>query len=195
MQHSTPGASHSSPGRGEATRERIRASAREQFARLGYERTTIRAVASAADIDPSMVMRYFGSKEGLFAAAAPIDLEFPTLPDGTRGAAGQRLVEHFFTRWEDDAALVALLRRAMTDEQAAEALHGLLVQQVAPAIAELCPLGADPASRAGLVATQMLGVATCRYLLRLPPVVGMDVTELVAWLGPTVQRYVVDERP
>ena len=43
--------------------------------------------------------------------------------------------------------------------------------------------------RAGLVATQVLGLALCRYVLRLPPVVAMSRDEVVAWLGPTVQRY------
>jgi len=35
----------------------------------------------------------------------------------------------------------------------------------------------------------MLGLALCRYVLRLPPVVAMPRDELVSWLGPTVQRY------
>jgi len=45
----------------------------------GYQATTIQAVATAADIDPAMVMRYFGNKEGLFAAAAEFDLRLPDL--------------------------------------------------------------------------------------------------------------------
>jgi hypothetical protein len=47
----------------------------------------------------------------------------------------------------------------------------------------------DPVRRAGLIATQMLGLALCRYILALPPVVAMSHDETVAWLGPTVQRY------
>ena len=53
--------------------------ARERFAADGYERATIRAIAADAEIDPSMVMRYYGNKEKLFAAAAgPSTCAFPT---------------------------------------------------------------------------------------------------------------------
>ena len=51
------------PRRSDATRNAILAAARERFAADGYERATIRAIASQAEIDPAMVMRYFGSKE------------------------------------------------------------------------------------------------------------------------------------
>jgi hypothetical protein len=60
-------------------RRAILAAARARFAAEGYERTTVRAIAADADIDASMVMRYFGSKEDLFAAAADIDLRLPSL--------------------------------------------------------------------------------------------------------------------
>src|ERR1700759_5068384 len=52
--------------RSEATRRTILDAARHAFAARGYEQTTIRAVAGEAGIDASMVMRYFGSKPGLF---------------------------------------------------------------------------------------------------------------------------------
>jgi len=35
----------------------------------------------------------------------------------------------------------------------------------------------------------VLGLALCRYVLRLPPIVGMSRQDVVGWLGPTVQRY------
>ena len=49
----------------------------------------------------------------------------------------------------------------------------------------------DVSTRAGLVAPQALGLALCRYVLRLPPVIAMTPAEVVAWLGPTLQRYLV----
>ncbi|MDG4862133.1 helix-turn-helix domain containing protein, partial [Streptomyces sp. T-3] len=65
--------------RSDATRAAILAAARERFAADGYERATIRAIARDAGIDPSMVMRYYGNKEGLFSAAAEFDLQFGEL--------------------------------------------------------------------------------------------------------------------
>jgi AcrR family transcriptional regulator len=56
------------------TRAAILTAARERFGADGYERATIRAIAADAAIDPAMVMRYYGNKEKLFAAAAEFDL-------------------------------------------------------------------------------------------------------------------------
>ncbi len=63
------------------TKAVILAAARERFAESGFERATIRAIAADANIDPSMVMRYFGNKDQLFAAAADFDLDFPDLSE------------------------------------------------------------------------------------------------------------------
>jgi AcrR family transcriptional regulator len=61
--------------------ERILAAARQIFAELGYDRTTIRAVAAAAGVDVGLVMHYFGSKGLLFAQAAEVPAD--ELPSGT----------------------------------------------------------------------------------------------------------------
>jgi hypothetical protein len=66
----------------------------------------------------------------------------------------------------------------------------MFASQLLPAISQINPDA--PQRRAGLVATQMLGLALCRYVLQLPPIVGMSHDETVEWLGPTVQRYLVD---
>src|ERR1022692_4880782 len=76
-------------------RRAILAAARARFAAEGYESATVRAIAADAGIDASMVMRYFGSKEGLFAAAADIDLRLPSLKDVRRDRLGEVLARHF----------------------------------------------------------------------------------------------------
>jgi hypothetical protein len=48
----------------------------------------------------------------------------------------------------------------------------------------------DAPRRAGLIATQVLGMALCRFVLRIPPIVAMPRDELIEWIGPTLQRYV-----
>src|SRR3954470_13687983 len=58
------------------TEERILAAAREAFAERGFERTTIRIVAAAAEVDPALVMQYFGSKRELFERA----VQMPSIP-------------------------------------------------------------------------------------------------------------------
>ena len=51
---------------------------------------------------------------------------------------------------------------------------------------------AAAAARAGLIATQMLGLAFCRYVLKLPPVVRLERAEIVRRIGATVQSYLYD---
>src|SRR5258708_8976190 len=48
------------------TEARILDAATQVFFSAGYDRTTIRAVASAAGVDAGLVMHYFGSKQDLF---------------------------------------------------------------------------------------------------------------------------------
>jgi AcrR family transcriptional regulator len=139
-----------------------------------------------------MVMRYFGNKEGLFAAAAEFDLRLPDLVSLPRGQVGAALVDHFLSRWEDDDTLMALLRTAVTNETAAERMRAIFATQIGPTVAKLCQDPRTAATRAGLIASQILGLALCRYVLKLPPVVGLKRAELVRRVGATVQAYLFD---
>ncbi|MFF5976892.1 TetR family transcriptional regulator [Streptomyces sp. NPDC012769] len=184
-----------SPRRSDATRTAILDAARERFAADGYERATIRAIARDAGIDPSMVMRYYGNKEGLFAAASTFELELPELGALPARHAGAALVAHFLDRWERDDVLTGLLRVGVTNEAGAERMRSVFAEQLGPITAGVCPDPADAPRRAGLVASQILGMALTRYVLRLPPLVDMSREDVEAWLGPTVQRYLTAEAP
>jgi len=50
----------------------------------------------------------------------------------------------------------------------------------------------DAELRASLVATQIAGLLLGRYVLKLKPLAGASVDELVARIGPTVQRYLTE---
>jgi len=141
-----------------------------------------------------MVMRYYGNKSRLFAAATDIDLHLPELAAIPRRHLGKTLVSHFLQRWEGDPAddaLLMLLRSAATDDVAAERMRTIFRDQLAPALLSLIGDPAEAAERAGLIATQMLGLALCRKILRLPPVAALDAETVVARIGPTIQRYLV----
>lgn len=181
--------------RSDATRAAIVRAARERFATDGYERATIRAVARDAGIDPSMVMRYYGNKEGLFAAASEIDLRLPELAAVPAEETGARLVRHFLDRWEGDETLNAMLRVGVTNPAGAERVHAVFRDQVSPVVAAVCPDPRQVPVRAALLASQILGMAVSRYVLRLPPAVALTHEEIVSWLGPTVQRYLTAREP
>ncbi|MFF1724800.1 TetR/AcrR family transcriptional regulator [Streptomyces sviceus] len=175
--------------RSDRTKAAILRAARERFAAQGYERTTIRAVASDAGIDPSMVMRYFGNKAQLFDATLAIDLRLPDLTGVPADELAQVLVRHFLNRWEGDPAddaLLVLMRSAVTNDQAAARMREIFAAQVAPALA--AALGPELAARrAGLVSAQLLGLGLSRYLLRLPAVTTLTPDEIEAGLAPAIQ--------
>src|SRR3954464_9143289 len=154
------------PRRSDATRAAILAAARGRFATDGYERATIRAIAADAGIDPSMGMRYFGSKEGLFAAAADFELRLPDPGAMPREHVGRLAAEYFLARWEDDGTLQSVLGVGATNEAAAQRLRQIFAERPGSMVAAVAPPGADVAVRAGLVASQVLNVPLTRYLPR-----------------------------
>jgi AcrR family transcriptional regulator len=173
-----------------AAREAILAAARARFTEQGYDRTTIRQVASDAGIDPSMVMRYYGNKEGLFAAAVDVDLRLPDLAVLPRDEVAGVLARHFVTMWgaDEGGPLSILLRSAVTHEEAAERLRSVFAGQVAAMVRRLLGDGPETELRAGLLSTQLLGIALTRYILRLPPVVAMDDDGVVAITTEFIDR-------
>ncbi|AEW97128.1 MULTISPECIES: TetR/AcrR family transcriptional regulator [Streptomycetaceae] len=177
------------PRRSDRTRAAILDAARERFATQGYERTTIRAVAADARIDPSMVMRYFGSKERLFEAALAVDLRLPDLSGTGRDELAAVLVGLFLDRWEAGPThdtLLMLLRSAVTNERAAERLRAVFAAQVVPALTAV--LGPEEGvRRAALLAGHLLGLAVTRYLVRLPEVAALSRDEVVAALTPALR--------
>jgi AcrR family transcriptional regulator len=183
------------PRRSDATRAAILAAARDRFAADGYERATIRAIARDADIDPSMVMRYYGNKAGLFAAASEIDLRLPDLTRVPHDELGARLLHHFLDRWESDEVLAGVVRVGVTNEAGAERMRGVFADQLSPVLAAVCPVPEEAPTRATLISAQILGMALCRYILHIPPAVDLSREETVAWLAPTIQRYLTAERP
>lgn len=181
--------------RSEPTRRAILAAARRTFAARGYEQTTIRAVAADSGIDASMVMRYFGSKAGLFAAAATTDLEAPNLTPVPAAQRGEFIVRHFIERWErspGDDTLVFLLRTAVTNDTVASELQTNFNRVVtAPIVALDVP---HPERRGSLIGTQLLGLALCRYVLHLEPIASMAPEDVIAGIAPVVQLQ-LDPRP
>ncbi|MFU8872585.1 TetR family transcriptional regulator [Micromonospora sp. SL4-19] len=182
------------------TREAILAAARAAFAERGFDATSIRAIATAAAVDPALVHHYFGTKEELFRATVAIPVDPAELlpavlaagPDG----AGERLVRTFLAVWDSPTgvAAVALLRSAVSNEWTGRLLREFLVTQVLRRVLDRLDL--DPAERplrGALVGTQMIGLAMMRYVLRLEPVASADPEALVAAVGPTVQRYLTGD--
>jgi AcrR family transcriptional regulator len=172
----------------EKTRAAIEEAARCLFAERGFERTTVRDIAAAAATDAALVIRYFGSKDELFALVAEPDLSLPDVSNIDHSRIGETLVRYFLQLWEGASGMPVLLRSAASNAAAAERLRRVFMSQVVPVIAAAGSSSSAP-QRAGLVASQLLGLGLGRYILKLPPLVGMDTETIVKEVGATIQRY------
>ena len=175
------------------TRAAILDAAQKLFAQHGHDRTTVRDIAAKASIDPALVIRYFGSKDELFVRAAAFDLRMPDLSKVKRSQIGDTLIRRFLELGEGFTGMTVLLRSAASNDYAASRVRELFAAQVLPAFARVGSR-ADAAERAGLVASQLLGLALCRYILKIPPVAEMSAEEIVKHIGPTIQRYASGKR-
>jgi AcrR family transcriptional regulator len=177
------------------TREALVRAARRRFAERGYDKTTVRAVAADAGVDPGLVTHFFGTKDALFRAAMdwpfdPDDLVRTVVEPGRRGM-GARLARTFLELWqapESQARLLAVFRGATTHEESAtlvrEFVHGQLYTRLAAALD-----GEDAELRVDLAFGQLLGLAMLRHVLRVEPVASASIEELVTRIAPTLDRY------
>jgi AcrR family transcriptional regulator len=169
--------------------------AREHF-KQGYDQATVRRIATEAGVDVAMVYYFFGNKEGLFNAAV-IDIpehplhQLATLLDDGHDDVGARLVRRFVERWDDGDTFDPLLtvwRSAAEQPVAKKLLHDTLAGPVAERVAAEFGVS-DAVLRVELVASHLMGLAFARYQLRIEPIASVGIDDLVAWVGPTVQRY------
>jgi AcrR family transcriptional regulator len=177
------------------TRQQILAAAREHFARHGFDGTSVRAVAGAAGVDPALVRRFFGTKEDLLVAAltaamSPAERLEEALTPG-RDDLGERLVDYFLTVWDGEpnqSVMLGMLRSACTNERAADLLRGFIAGQVLTRLEQVLDQG-QAQRRAALVASQLVGLAIVRYIVRIEPLASASADELRSLIGPTLQRY------
>ena len=184
------------------TRQSILEAARQIFAEKGFDKGSIRAIAGEAKVDPALVHHYFGTKNKLFLESinAPLDpaTVIPQALAGPRDTAGERLVRLVLSVWDSPAGKAALgmFRSALSNEWTARLLREFVITQVLrKAVAELALDPAQAPMRSALVATQMAGLMTIRYVLKVEPLASAPAETLVAAIGPNVQRYLTDPLP
>jgi AcrR family transcriptional regulator len=178
---------------GETTsRHEILLAARELFAELGYDGTTIRAIARRAGVDPALIHHFFVNKDGVFHAAVqcavPLADLGATLLEGVRDGLAERLLRGYFTLWEDGErgeALAAIYRTALTHE-AAQTQLGEIREKLTVDLAATIG-GRDARQRAALIGAQLHGLAVDRYIFRLPPLATLSLNQLIRLMTPAIE--------
>lgn len=179
-----------------ATRARILHAAKKRFASYGYDRTTVRAIASDAQVAPNLITRYFGGKDGLFRASTEVDLRVADAMRGPQDEIGSRIATHIVNRWEEARGadpILTMLRAAMTDDAEAKRMADFVGAQVVAPLANYLSNRRDThvangLERAAAMSTLIMGTVAQRYVLRAGPIAAAGVDELIAWLGASLQR-------
>ncbi|GHA32376.1 TetR family transcriptional regulator [Streptomyces tauricus] len=179
-----------------AARDRILAAAREEFAERGFEKTSMRAIAKAADVDAALVHHYFGTKEQVFEAAIEVAigplLSAPgSIGEGPLDGVGERLARFFFGVWENPAtrkALLAIVRSAVNNETAAGVFRRLISTQLLRRVALQLDLP-DAELRAELAAAQLVGIAMLRYVIKVEPLASAAPEQIITRVSPVIQSH------
>lgn len=177
------------------TRQAILDAARARFADDGFGATTIRQVARDAGVDPALVMQFFGSKNGLFAAVMSISPDtlarFNTVFEGPADHLGERVVRAYLSAWEgpphDSEPLTAMLRGALVNEQAREQLREFIQARLLDGIGSFSADHDDAARRAGLASAMLVGIVVGRRIVEVPVLAEADTEAVVAIVAPAIQ--------
>ena len=188
------------PAGSSGTRERILANARELFARNGISNTSIRAVAAAAGVDSALVHHYFGTKEQLAAAVQipidPMEVIGP-LREVPVEELGHRLPSMLLPLWDSEigAGFIATLRSILAGSEVN--LFRAFIQDVIAV--EIGPRVDNPPGsgiiRIQFVASQLVGVVTARYILKLEPFASLPAQQIADVIAPNLQRYLTGDLP
>lgn len=180
--------------RGE-TLAKIQQAARASFAAHGWEGTSLRAIAREVGVDPALVHYYFASKEELLDSVTTPPAEWiesiretVAVPLRERGEA---VVRNVIWTWEQPQireVLESILLTAAHEPRTREKLRAFLTASLLPAVAERIE-GEERMLRASLIGSQVLGLVWLRYVWRIEPLGSLPDDDLVALVGPTIQRY------
>jgi AcrR family transcriptional regulator len=180
------------------TREAILAAAASQFAERGYNRASLRAIASEAGVDQKLIAHFFGSKQGLFVAAIglpfnPAEVLQAALA-GDRTRTGERLAALLVDLLEQPALhqrMTGVIRAAASEPDVAKMLREFLARELYRPASEL--LDSDDAEfRVNLVGTQLVGLIVARYIVAIEPLASMTPQAVAAAIAPTLQRYLLE---
>ena len=180
------------------SRDAVLSAAKQRFATEGYEKTTLRAIADDAHVDPSMVLYLFGSKEQLFRESLRLIIDPEVLVAALTGTGdddpdiGTRMARAYLRIWEtaDTAATMrAMLQSATSNNDANDAFRGFMQDYVLTAVSGVLGGGEEARLRAMLAASNLVGTALLRYVIHVPPLATLSADEVVALIAPTVTRY------
>lgn len=160
----------------------------------------MRQVALEAHVDPTLVSHFYGDKQRLFLQVVELPFEpsavLPGLLTGPRRELGVRLASFVLGVLEDPdgrSRVLGLVRAATSEPEAARLVRDLITREL------LVPLAAaiddeEAEYRAGLVMSQIVGLAIARYIVAVEPLASAPIEKVIVDISPTIQRYLTRSR-
>ena len=173
----------------QASKTRILAAAQKVFCELGYSQTGIRDIAAVAEVSSTLLLRYYGSKAGLFEAAL---IDLMTVSEDVfgvdRARAGERLGE-LLTERAADFSLLDMIALSMGDADARTITARVIDTHAIAPLAQW--IGApDARARATEIIMVSTGFTTYARQLTLTPLAPDEHGRMAAWLKRTLQAIV-----
>jgi len=183
------------PRNAATTREAILQSAREAFARAGYDGVGVREIAAGAGVTGVLINRYFGSKEQLFAEVVadamlrPVILTEENIRSPRRGATmaealvgltdpGAPTLDGFLLMFHSASSPVA---NEINRNQIELHHYRTMVESLR---GDLAP------ERAALALSIVAGVQVMRQMIGLPALTRAAPADLAALLAPLFQALI-----
>lgn len=181
------------------TRQAVLDAARARFSQDGFAGATIRKIAADAGVDASLVIQFYGSKDELFAAAMALSPEalehFAQAFEGPEDKLGERITTAFLDLWEGESEvsepLVAMLRAAITNDQAAASLRDFIQARVVEQISPKLSNAQDADIRAAFASAMLIGVVVGRGIVKVPVLASSDRVTVVRLLAPAIQAVLL----
>jgi AcrR family transcriptional regulator len=185
------------------TKGQIIEAAKRVFAAKGYDGASLRAVAREAEVDPALVHHYFDGKASLFIAAMALPFDPRTVAMHEHPGAvdagtsiGSMVITGFLTMWDHAEGTGSSFATCVAGMASSTNVADAMREFVAERIWDKAPANEGESDdmtrqRRALVASQLMGLAFIRYILRVPPISTTTPKEIGGWAGPTLERYMV----
>ncbi|WP_190823482.1 TetR/AcrR family transcriptional regulator [Saccharopolyspora pogona] len=172
-----------------ATREAILKAARRRFSSCGYADVTLRDIAADAEVSAALVMKYFGSKESLFAEASGFEQDAERLLDCELPDLGEHLVRTLLD-YHDRTQGDPLVRAVFTSSRPAGAqFRANFERQLVTRLTKRLT-GPKARLRAELVCSHLMGLGAARLVLRTKAISAEPKENLIAITAPLLQNWI-----
>ena len=172
----------------QASRARILEAAQRAFSETGYSDTGIRDIAKLADTSSTLLLRYFGSKAGLFEAALIEAVPVGTVLAHPRERFGDELAASLLDPGNQIRPPLMIALASGDSEAAAIAARVMEERSIAPLAAWLG--GPDGRARALEIAMLSTGLVTYARQLPLRPMAEDERSHIAEWFAGAVQAIV-----